>query len=605
MRSLKLKPTSLTAFSMATALAFPLLLNAGDRLLLKNQPPVLTEKHLIENAVQISLSPRGMKFFETGIIDLLESQGVSLEQAHHDGFNWTASQSYKFDDLSIPQEQRELFKMVSQLMTKWLVGFSFNEFRPSIQVGDFEYMAYFNRFALVPNELLLRKLGKTDGAVLSIEVEIQKMQAHTDSLNIKDLNNQFLGEVGAQDINVRIGSDKTPLKLKLPFYVRMNERKELEFQVLDFESNIEAVEIDIAKPAQILVPTVALEINGHRYQMNKKQLEQEVSDRLPVILQKAKSFLDEFATKQLPAFLNQKAKEMLAGGLEETNRMDPVGATKNPCLPQPVEYLWGLKVTGINMNNGLNLNLGAFVEDPLAPKTPLLTSLNAREMGNLDEVAKENYDIALSIDRGFINRMLQLSFNRHVFDNMPIDKKNPNGPKMDLTMMPELDYTPPPVNAPIVPHITYLKMKTMARVHPGFLSGIQKFALKEPFEIRLDVIVKMMKNQYGEIRLYYHDVDPNSVSIDSKYIRLAAGTVRKKAIEALQEVAKNWRETGAQVSDDPLPIPSEIGGIRLEPQTIRFSKSGHLNLYMNYATGATPIKPKKPIVQCISAGVSK
>lgn len=588
---------------IAALLLFPSIGSAVDGQV-SVAPPKVQQKHFIENAIQVSITPRGMGFFSTGLNDVLEAQGLSLEQGYFGGFEWKADKSYSINDLSLSEEQRNMLTMIKNLLSKWLVGFTFNDFRPTVQVGDLGYVASFNKFALYPDRALLQKLGKKTGAVLAIEMEIKEMTAMVDQVRVSDQNNPFIGTIGIDGVGLKIGSSTNPLKVRLPFYIRINDNQELEFQAVNFESNLDSVDMEL-KYKKLLVPKVVVEVNGHRFEMNEKQLESEFQERLPQILQEARGFLKKFASEQLPGILNEKSKEMLKGTLEELNYMDPVGADRDPCLPPPVPLVWGItpQKDGLSDNGSLQIKLNAFVEDSNRPYLSITPSLNAKGTLSLNRVNPADYDIALAIDRGFINRMLQLSYLRGVFNGMAIDKTKPNGPKMDLTRQPEFQYVATPVGAPQAPGITYLKMVTTARIHKGFLQGMkQKAALKEPFEVDLAVVVKMMKDKYGQILLYYYGIDANSVNIKPEYLTgigsLFDGTVRKEAIAALEQVAADWRATNALVSGDPLPIPTEVGGIRLEPQTISFDPSGHLVMYMTYAKPGSPLPPVKPPQKC-------
>lgn len=563
-------------------------------------PLTVGDKHVISHAIQVSLTPRGMKHFETGLPDLFISQGLRLDNGYFAGFSWNSPRSYAVNDLSIPKAQKDLLNSVINLMTTWLDGFSLKEFRPSFKMSDLTYNAHFTRFALIPDENLLRHLGKNEGAVLILEVEIKNATLTTDSIRAADLNNPQLGQVGAEKISAKIGSNQVPVKIRLPFYVGMNRNQELEFQAIELESNLDVVNLDLKYKKPVL-PKATVLLNDKAFPVSQARLEGEFQKQLPEILRKAKIFMKDFATGKLPNLLNTKAKALLAGSLEELSLMAPVGVEENPCLPSPTPYIWGMKLADINMNNSLNFYVDAFIEDPLFPNTNVAEIMNAHGTPHLSQVPNEQYDLAFAIDRGFINRMLQLSYDRRLFDNMPIDKSNPKSAKMDLLMQPEWDSTEPPAGAPQGPHVTYIKMKTKLKIHKGFLTDFtERLALREPFEIRLDVILQMRKMTNGEIRLFYYDVDPASILIANEYIRLGSAMVHRKAITTLQKMSQKWRELNTEVTSQPISIPREILGIPLEPQVISFDPSGNLLLFMTYAKTKfeNTSNSKKNFVRC-------
>ncbi|MFN7263143.1 MAG: hypothetical protein ACK5UJ_04990, partial [Pseudobdellovibrionaceae bacterium] len=177
----------------------------------ENLPTTLDKKY-IPGAVRLQVTPRGMSYFETRLQGILNNLGVNLDEGYFESFEWKSDRSYGFDDMNLPPEKAELLGKVRLLLSKWLVGFSLKEIRPGLQVGDTQYRAQFSRFALVTDEKLMRSLGKTDGAVLAIELEVKNMNIQTNRVRAFDLNNQFLGQVGADQVQVGLGSVEKPLR---------------------------------------------------------------------------------------------------------------------------------------------------------------------------------------------------------------------------------------------------------------------------------------------------------------------------------------------------------------------------------------------------------
>lgn len=581
---------ALTALSITAAAQG---LWAADAMpLAPNSPavPPLKTKQMLKGAIQLHITQKGLQFFEHNLTDLISNFGINLEEAFFPAFEWTSEKSHRLEDLQLPPEQKELVQMVSNMLTKWLVGFSIKEFRPTVKVGNTGYTAQFNRMALVTNPELMRSLGKTDGAILTLELDIRNLSVASESVRVSDQNNAILGEVGVDNLNVTIASQENPLKVRLPVYVRMNAQNELEFEAVRFESNLESIDINLSYQ-KLIAPKVVVEINGHRFEMNQQQLESEVEANLPKILQKSREALARFAVNELPQILNQKAKELLSGSLEEISYMTPPGAAtkddKGRKINVPV-LAWGMKVSQINLKQALHIGLDGFVEDPYkATASKPLAGSGSRGAPNFAPFANQAYDIGLSIDRSFINRMLQLSYERGVFRNMPMD----DNLNMSLTQVPQLDYIPAnqvQFNSNTGADKTYFRLKTRVRVPKGMLTKFkEKMALKEPFEVSLDLIVKMMKNQKGEVWLYYHDIDPASVAIDSKYLsgvgKLFDGTVIKGIREKLSEMAAEWRSQNKLLGEEPFPIPTELMGIRFNISKLAFDPNGHLLVLLNYA----------------------
>jgi hypothetical protein len=592
-KDMRIKKFILSSMILAGLNTMAPMAQAGDGTSLAQPPPALQQKHILPGAIRLQITPRGMKYFETRLTELLANMGVGLDQGFFPAISWTAEKSYRLDDVNMPAEQKQMLSMVSNMLTKWLIGFSFQEFRPSVQISQSGYTAEFERFALVTDEALLRALGKTDGAVLAIELEIKNLTLAAASVRASDQNNKFLGDVGVDSLALRLATGKTPLKVRLPFYVRIDPRSgQLEFQAVNMTNNLDQVDMSLSYK-KLVVPQIILEVNGHRYEMNQKELEKELQQNLPEILTRLRAFLADFATRQLPQTLNEEAKKVMTGSLEEINRMTPPGADDNS-VDAKNPLLWGLKVSSINLRQSLQLGLNAYIEDPLRPTTNTLPFLGARGLPNLNVVPADSYDLALAIDRGFINRALQLSFNRGIFRQIPLE----SGLMLRLTQIPTLDYVNP-VTVPNYGHVpgeisTLLRMKTRILIPKGMLKDFaEKMAIKQPFEVSLDVIGKMIKTSTGDLKILYWDVDPASVSIDDKYLSFIGSIFRSKVQKGLRDrlaqMASEWRQSG-KVLAESFPVPQEILGIKLDTQKLAVDPNGYILFYMNYAlphTGGT------------------
>jgi len=552
---------------------------------LNKTAPAVRNKHFLPEAIQVEVTPHGLKYFETNLEGLLGVLGYNIRQGQIPELNWQSERSYRIDDIQLPAAQRELLTTISNLLNKWLIGFSFKEFRPSVQIGQLNYVAHFNRFAMVADPQLLRKLGYKTGAIMAIEMELSDLTASAESVRASDQNNQFLGAVGADQVSVTVGSKERPIKLRLPFYINVNSTGVLSFKAIDLENNFDQIDLDV-KYRQLVVPEIAIEINGHRFEMSKKQLETEAADQLPELLVQVRGFLKQFASKQLPALLNQKALEILGEPIEEITLMKPVGSVAE--LPPHLQQIWGMRTSKIDLNRSLAIKLDAFVEDPLLPNSKPDPKAMARKSGWYSSMPPDQYDLSIAIDRGLMNRMTQLSFERQLFQNMPISAKDPQGPKMDLMLSPDFDYIPQPVGAPAGNNVTYAKVHTRVNIHKGYLKGLaEKLALVEPFEVEMDIVSQIRKTDQGEIRLYYYDVVDSSIVIDDKYLdflgKIAPGTVRKKAAAGIKAMFLERRNNKDQLCEGALPIPSELGGIPLNIRKLGFDPSGRLTVYMTFA----------------------
>lgn len=547
--------------------------------------PVIPKKHLIKDAIRIQITPRGMGLFENRLNSILGNMGIDLSEGYFPAFKHEAKKSIRWEDLGQNESQKALIGTVRGMLSRWLIGFSLQELRPGFEMGDSGYKATFERFAIVADRELLTSLGREGGAVLAMELAIKDITFGTEKIRVWDMNNEFLGKIGADFVSLD-AAKKAPLKLRLPFYVKINNQGDLEFEALNIDTNIDQVDLDF-RFQKLVVPQIAIEINGRRFEMNSNELEKELKSNLPAVLLKVRSALKDFATKQLPAVLNAKAKDFLKGKLEEVNRMDPPGS--EPPVTNPL--LWGVQVSEISNPLNMKVGLNAWVEDPVRPMKPLDPKLGSRGAPAMGSMHNTQFDVAMSIDRGFINRILSHSFDRRLFEKIPLDEEQAKKERrpvkvLKLTETPKVDSlkTAKPTGSPLE---AFLKISTKVKVPPGTVKGIKKAALKDNFEMWFDLVAKIKKSPYTDgVQIFLYAIDMNTVRLDESYLtvigRMIKGTVISGLKEELTEMTKDWKTTETPIPGS-LPLPPEILGIKLDMKLMELDPNGHLVMYLTYA----------------------
>jgi hypothetical protein len=557
--------------------------------------PFQDTRRYIPQAIQIQITPRGMSFFENRLLDVLSLYGVGLEAGYVPEINFEAHRPVSLEPSGRLGEQGALILQTKALLQKWLVGFSLKEIRPGIQITDTLYEAEFERFALLAEPEVLKSLGKSSGAVLAIEMSVKDLTVKSDRVRAFDLNNRFLGEVGLDGLEVKVGATQERLKLRLPFYVTINSEGQLHFEALKLESNLDEVSISM-NYKNLIVPKIALEINGQRFVFNEDELQKEFESRLPDILVELRKKLSEFGQKELPQFLNDKAREFLNGSLEEVQFMDPPGSES----PDPNPFVWGMRVAQINQNPSLNIKLDSFVEDPLLQRHASLNPrLGSRGPVQFNQLPTTNYDIALSVDRGMINRVLEHSFRRRLFEKISMgaetDPKTcrelPRKPGqkekfLRLTQVPAIDYVQYAAPAGLTADQTFLKLNTRVQVPPGTVTGIKKAALNDNFEISMELIAKLRPSLQGKgLDILFYDINRNSIHLDESYLTVLGKLMKDKVLSGIRDelaaTARCWKIKENSISGT-LPLPPEILGIDLGIQKLTMDPAGHIVMYMNY-----------------------
>lgn len=556
----------------------PLMLTSGLSAYAADKNPAIAKKHLLGSAVRVQVTQRGMKYFDNRLSDLLGNLGVNLDEGYFPAMKYAFDKPIKVEDYANSNpEMVKIYSQVRELLTKWLVGFSLNDHKPVIEIGESGYIAEFSRFGLVTDEKLMNTLGKRDGAILAIELEVKKMTVSTTSVTAWDSENEFLGKVGLEDVTVVAGAAETPLKLRLPFYLRLNNQGGLDFEALDLQHNLSEIPVAL-KYKKLITPQVTVEINGRKFQMNTAEVDTLLNEKTPMILEKVREHLGDFASRQLPQMLNEKAKEFIGGRLEQIQDMIPPGQEKNDRRPN---FKWGLMLQNLNLKNSLNIDLTAYVEDSLNPQSEPIASRKSRGAPSFNLLSQDKFDIALSVDRALINRVLQLSYERKNFEQI----RQSDGSVLKLMAAPAIDYVKIPAGVALKNNETFVKLRVTVENEP------KSMFLKKTIIVSFDILTKVrqLKDKSG-MQLVLHSIDTESLAMDDKYLSWSGSMFKGKVLngikDQLKEKSDKWQKKEETIPG-ALPLPPEILGIKLDINRVVMDPNGHLMMYLDYAkTGA-------------------
>jgi hypothetical protein len=551
--------------------------------------PNISTRHLIPGAIQLKVTPRGMEIFRNKLRNIVITQ-ADLDPAEI-GFEpitkvW--DDPIKLDELKVSPQTGSMIKMIREVLSKWLVGFALNDIRPTIEMGDALLQATYNRFALVTDENLLRALGKTTGAVLVLELEIKETTFRTSYLNFFDLDNKFI-RAKAEDVAVKIGGESPPLKVRIPFYVKISSQNTLEFEVLNFENNLNETNLEL-KYGNLIVPNIEIHIDDQVFKFNKKQLDAELTNSLPSILLQVRSFLANFASVELPKILNEKAQQVLVKKIEEIQPIMAPGA-----INQQDHFFWGLQLAEISQNQSLQVKLNVLAEDETqfdSVHTAPRKADWARGNPNFNVVPADSYDVAVSIDRGLINRLMQLSYERKFFEKIPIE----NNRTLKLTAAPVIDSVPGLPALGTQKKTNFIRAQVSLKVPAGIVTGLKRAAIKDEFEMSMEVIAKLEERSYpdcgsrpGEkgIAILLTRANTDSIVIDKKWMvfpvgKLLTGAVMKSVQNTIKEMTKDWATKGQSIGGCFSP-PKELLGLNLNVDQLGMDPNGHLMIYFNYS----------------------
>ena len=529
----------------------------------------------------IKITPRGMKQFESNLSKMIN---IDVESANFAATKIEAKKATKIEDLNLPDSLKSLALQMRSLLTNWFSGFALQDIRPGVEIGESGYRAVFSRFALVTDENLLHQLGKTEGAVLAIELEVKEMNIRLSSLKAYDADDKDLGPLGLENVQIKAGSEKNPVKIRLPFFVAVNEKGQLQFEALKIEENFQLADIEM-KYQKLITPKIYIGYGRKRFELNPNQLEKTFNENMPQVLKTLQKGLGAFASEQLPKLLNEKGLQSLQSRLEETYRIAPPGADSKKATDP---FIWGLQLEKILQQNGVAVRLKAYVEDPKNPKSQPDPESASRGPVQNHSLEADQYDMALSIDRGFVNRFLQLSFERGLFDKVQTGASASDA--LYLTAAPKVDFVEMPSDATKVQGEAFLKIRVQSRVGKGKVSGVKTLAINDQFEFAFDLIAKLRRiPRTNKIEIIFNDIDEKSIWLNPKDIKpigsfismLGMADPKAQIGASLKEIASQWK-VKEQKMPGSLTMFKDLGDLKTEINDMILDSNGYLILYLNY-----------------------
>lgn len=552
----------------------------------------LSKRHLLNNAATVHITPRGQKYFSQNLQSVTDALGFDLRSGYFAEFEYESDKSYHIKDLAESPADQAMLMELKNFMESWLVGFSLNQIRPKVKIGESGYVASFKRFSLLTDQALMNKLQYKDGAVLVVEFEIDKLNVGLDSLSVEDLGNPQFGRIGAQGLKLDLAPQSESIRLRVPFYVNINAAGILEFKTLDVTTNIDKAQLSLSlqKFESLQIKAFVQDAQGKTYEVNNKLLQQlaeaKLRENIPVFLPKVTSYLANFVKVDLPKWLNQKAYEFLLGKLEQIDYMDVPNA---PQGAQP--FTFGLRLEQISLqSNTLKIQLAGFVEDSLNPDLKPLASDAARAAPSLNLIEPEKYDVAMTVNRSIVNRILQLSTERGVFKQIDISGKNSNKKEyLKIVGTPKVDAIPK--SRSVVAknsRETYIKLRVRIERTTSFFGDVKEWAaLTSPYQVEVDVWTKLRPAQDGKLEVILWRIDETSLGDMTPYLKMVGlKTVTEGVKDTLRGMNKDWETDRAKGNElklpGTLPLPPEIAGIKTQIHSMDMDANGHLILYLTY-----------------------
>jgi hypothetical protein len=593
---LRLLLAGFAAFAIATPLAFAA--DAAPAII--GQPPIKT-KHYLSGSFTVELTGRGEKQFNSQLSSIISNLGYSFNEAYFSDLKWQSTVSYDLDNADIDPDAKKLVLTIRDALKSWFVGFPLGSIRPAIEIGNSNYQAEFNKFSITTDEALLHKLKKTSGAILVLDLDIKELDLNASKIKVWDMNAPTLGEIAVDSAELKVAGGATSLQIRVPLYATVNKQGIPSFEAIEVDQNFDKINLDLSH-SQIMLPQIQLVINGVSYPFNTTALGQAIEKNTPAFLVELTTYLHTFTSQQLPALLNQKVKQYLVNAIEQEQILtNPPGAQAG----SKVQFPWGLRLQNLDESQGLKISLDSFVEDPKYPNSLPAPTDSSHEKAQLNDMNKTDYDLAVAINQGMINRLLQLSFQEQLFSHMAIDN-GAKDPKCDtsksqilssgtqffkMTEAPRIgplgNYALPKTSVSS-PGAAYARLSLSVQVPKGSVPGWRTWFIKDEFIVGFDVIVKVAKTTDNKgMQIYLWDIDESSINIDKNDISFFGGLVKGMIVSTIKTeftaIAQNWRcKDIALPGNVPVPV---VYGIEFVIDQLNMEESGNLVLYLNSDAG--------------------
>src|SRR5690606_2629843 len=328
-----------------------------------------------------------------------------------------------------------------------------------------------------------------------IDIGIGKLRA-------QDLGNDILGQVGLDDFRLFLEDGSVPLRVEVPLELENTfSDKGPSLKIGNIRSNIDEALIMAELNGDIILPQIEIHINGRVIKANYSEIENMLKSNEERIVQSIKTSLHGWLSEDSAEILNGYFVGRNEEGLfRDVNVMSPAGAPVDQIV-SPFE--WGIKLKKYDfMGDNLHLQLDGYFKDQVKGATAF--SPNFAAHGEPQVRNFPNNDFVLSINEGFINRIVQLSYNRGYFNSFYTE----DGETYKISKMP------------------HFKLKKTAKGSTPRLSveleyevtGIGASLVKNPIRINFDMFLAFPVEQ-GKVKIIATEIDMDSVHVDKKYIR--------------------------------------------------------------------------------------
>jgi hypothetical protein len=521
-------------------------------------------QEIIPHSVGLFLTPKGQEYLSNNVEEIFFLNGLSIDSAYFPTATIETEEQTLEDMFENQHELRELIEKIKENVSRFFIGADIDKHKFKVDIHEIEFFADWSEISMNIIKQDFNE-GDTDAPDLSFQVyvEARKVQLNVAKIDINDLNHPFLGEYGIDHAEL-ILDEHTSHPLYVSLAVHVYNRNGSVFLEVDIpQSNISEVLFRSNFRSPLRLPVIEIRINDHVVRLNQSEVEKLFREKQNEIFTMAQEEIQNWLDNEAKDLLNTKISEVITGGaLVDVNQMDPPGAPEGANVPK---FEWGLSLSKMGTQGDLvHLGLDGFVRDPLKKTSPNLPRhLVAQRPPSLERDHANGYDLMMSLNQGFMNKIIQLSGQRGYFNEVELD----NGDKMPMTKTPELILNGgrrPSLNLEIEYRVT----------------GAQAMFVKNPIRISFNLLIDFeVDRATGLTKLVGRGVDLDTINLPDRYIRMFAGRVRSAVRKTISDMQS---DLNGMVIVDEFPIPDSLFGIPLRVRNAKIDRSGHMIIYINF-----------------------
>lgn len=426
--------------------------------------------------------------------------------------------------------------------------------------------------------------------LIMLHIEAKSLDINIGSVKIKDKEHDFIGEIGGENIFIKLDKDNTEnLRLLLPLEVKLIENYTApEITVHPIESNISQVKL-VGGYNKLNLPSIKVKINGNTTYLKAGIIERKIKKDMDKIISSLQENLHDFFTNKSADLIQSSLLEMTQFGFKDYLELPFImgPSLKTKTATGPINFfpkytgLFGLKLNETGMvNHHLNLNFKLFVEaggdylnSPLEPYKYFKRKINPKFLTG------KKYDAIAGVNMAVINKYLKISCDNYTLDTINIDGR--------LLFIDECPYIrPDELNNEIVLE-TVISISNDHFSFESFGDGVASTAmynlLKDTIKARIKIRLKLGRNAKGGYGLQFSRIIPEEVGLYNTSVEYESTlpTIKEYLRDFIIEI-NNKYSTNWIVAD--LNIPSDLDGtgkVVIDHLKTKIDNNGHILFFMN------------------------